>query len=448
MKQNSILFIIIGFLMCLVFLPVSSAAQEQGGEDGERAINRVLRSERQQFELPAASRRPLDFLNTGLYYKGFNYLASLGLGGFFNSNIFADSEGEESDYAAVIQPNVTVRKFFGPHIFLLGTSANIERFASQTDEDKEEYNIFTRALLEGNSNWQFPLSAGVSRNYRDRSSQADSETSVVPTRIDRFEFNAGVNRRFNRFSLLLLGSYTDVEFEDSFAIDGSGPVVFSDNDRRSVRVALKPRYEFPRGDDGTEVEHVIFGDLSVGKQIFDRDNFTGTGFDGLNSDRTDFNALVGFETSYKGFLFANLSAGILRQDFDEDIMDSVNEFDFEATVDYNITPKLTLGFTAGREIDQDNDFLVGIVRTDYELSADYELRHDWYLSSDVGYTTFEFEDIVGREDEDIEFGFGVNYIGSQHFEGNLKFRYIDRSSDVPEEEFDRFIATVGITSRL
>lgn len=378
---------------------------------------------------------------------GFILVPKLTLHTIYDSNVLATNNNEKSDVSMLLTPSLNVQKKYGNHVFVFGGETEIERYISQSGENSEAYKGYLRGILEGNSRWQFPFSAIYTQKPRSRSTPVTTLTPTERLNINTFHVDAGVTRRFNRLSLTLLGEYTDITYEDGVSLDSGAPVIFSDDDRTRTGAKLKLRYDFPRDSAGNQAEHILYANIGYGQSEYKRRQFFGQGFTGPDADNTDMGILVGFETDYKGLVFANIGAGFIRKIYDDPLLNNINTYDLTADIAYNLTPKLTLNAMAERSIDQDNGLAQGVITTDYQIGADYELLHNLYLGGNIGYTSYDFQDI-SREDESMKSAVHLKYLHSRHFESGLEMRYEDRTSNIQDNEFDRLELLFRLTGKL
>lgn len=158
------------------------------------------------------------------------------------------------------------------------------------------------------------------------------------------------------------------------------------------------------------------------------------------------NILIGFETDYKGIIFANIGGGIIRQQFEDPSLEAVQNFDFDANIEWNATQKMTLGFTGGRTINQDNGFVQGVLQTDYKATLDYEILHNIYWNSSLGLSLYDFQE-NDRKDTVWSGGGGLRYLHSRYLESNLGVNYSTRNTNDPVNEYKDWTVFLGLTRK-
>lgn len=411
------------------------------------AFAQQLRQEQLQLNLVANERYPKELRPEGIEQAGFILKPRLLLQGSYDSNVLAQENNEKSDFIITVAPSIGIQKKYRNHNFVFGGKAFVDRYLSESNENAERYQAYFRGVLDGNSQWQFPFSAIYNVRPRNRSIPLTNLAADRRLNINTFVGEIGVTRRFNRLSLTLMGDYTNITNEDGTAIVDKSRVVFSDDDRQRTGAKLKLRYEIPRNHEGNSAEHILFADGIYGQTKYENRQFENARFSGAIGDNTEYGILAGFETTYKGLLFANVGVGALRRSFEDSALKDVSIFDLYADVSYNILPKLTLNAEAGRNIDQDSGLAQGVVTSNYQIGIDYELLHDLYAGLNIGLTNFDFE-TSAREDTSIRSKIYLKKYHSRNFESGLEMRYEDRTSNTSGNEFDRLEFVFRLTGKI
>lgn len=407
----------------------------------------VLRDDRLQYQKPVDQRTPAELVAEGVEFKGFIIEPEMALEARYDNNILAANTDEDTDYIIAAQPSLTVRKEYSGHRFIAGADANIEKFADRSQEDKEEYSAYFRGFLDLNSRWAVPFGVNYARSFRDRTSPQQASLTVEPTSIDTLGASLGILRNFNRLSVSLTGSYSDKDFGNGVTEADGSIVVFEDNNFEAWGGVLGLRYSIPGGAGAGDIDHVLYADLTYEKRNFDKRGFVIDDFTGNSSDNTQMGFLAGFETTYKGLLFANVGAGMIRQEFDDPAFQKTDRFDISADIEYNLTPKLSVQLLADRDFRQDSDFSQGFLRSNYGAGFDYEIRHNLYLDTLFTYTDFEFIE-EETENQDIEAQLGLRYIHSPYLQSSAGIEYQDRTSSESSSEFDRMIFMLRLTGQI
>lgn len=430
------------FCLALFVMALFVGAMDSLAQDPVR-----LRAEDRLYQLPVDERTPSDYSNPGKVFRGFNYKTSLKLQNIYDTNVYAQNENEVSDFILKIQPSITVKKDVRDHVFMVGARGEARRYASLEGENAEDFSVFGRGSLVATKQIQIPFGIEFEKDVRQRSAPVDTVLTKEPTSTERFKSSLGLVKTFNRLSVSATGQYTQTASADARGLENNERIVYSDNDKQIYALNLGARYALKRGE-GVDKGHVIYTDVTFGDQVYKNRQFeNGTqSYSGLKGDRKTVNALIGFETDYKGIIFANIAGGVIRQEFEEPSLERVQNYDFNGEIEWNATQRMTLGFTTGRTINQENGFVQGVLQTDYKALLDYEIYHDLYFNSSLGLSLYDFQE-DDRMDTVWSSGVGLRYLHSRFLESNFGVNYATRDTDEPTNEFDGLLFMIGLTGK-
>lgn len=407
----------------------------------------IFETKKSPADIAVADRLPEAFRAPGIIANNMIFQPKITLDSKYDTNVLATQSNTLSDYSLTFKPSINILKEWHDHRILFETGASVERFLDETDENNEGYYAGLTSKIIGNSHWSFPSSFSYKKTPRKRESPLLTRIADKRLDIKASKAEIGVTRHFNRLSLTLLGNYSTVRYEDGIALNQVTPTIYSDNDRDRVGGILRFRYDLPRSARGTDFENVFFTNLIYGKKKYKKNSYQGGSFSGPKASHDEYGFLSGFNTQYKGLLFANIGAGLRHQKFDDSRLKDTDTTELYADISYNLTPKLGLNFGAKRDIDQDNGLTQGVVTSDYHIGADYELLHDLYAGAELGYIQYDF-DRFNREDEDVYGSFYLKKFLNQNLESQLKLNYHDRQSNIAGRAFDRFDIIFSLTGKI
>lgn len=405
----------------------------------------ILRDERRLYTPETDRHIHPELRAEGLTNAGFIFKPKLEIVSEYDSNVRA-ANNEDGDFFVSTKPSLSILKKYDGHTINGFIGADVQRYASEDSEDKENFEGFLRGYFDLNSRWAIPASIAYNKKARARDIPQTNIVTEEPEDITRMSASLGLVRRFNRLSLALISEVFDIENDDGTVRGTSTPAIFSDNDRRDISGIIRARYEFLRGSND-KPEHVAFADFKYTKQDFDRNNFQGGNFSGASGDNKRLGVFAGFETTFKDLLFANIGAGYTSVDYDDSSLDNVDLFTLSADATYAITPKLGLNFEAKRQINQNNDFLQGFEETLVGGGFDYELKHNLLLG---GHSYYSFYDFIDNAREDDNFGaeMTLRYLNSHRLESRLGIGYFERDSNNAARSFDRTRVMLSLIGKL
>lgn len=378
--------------------------------------------ESRQGETVASRPRP-DFDPRGARTGSFLIFPKLTITAISDDNIFSESTNEVEDSLAVVSPGVEVRSVFSRHALNLNTRADIGRYA---DEDSEDYDDFTLGI-DGRLDIRRTTNVFGGVDFRelheDRGSP-DDVNGISPTEFDVGSANVGYFQRFGRLSVQLQGIFDQYDFDDTPAT--FGVINNDDRDRDESRALFRfgyeivPNYEAVFSARYNRIDY----DSPVGDDGFNRD-----------SDGQEFAAGVAIE--FTNVTSAELLVGNVTQDFDDVLLENINDSEFRLGVTWNVTRLTTIQAFAVRNLEQTT--VVGasaILQSRTGISVDHELRRNLLIN--LGLTATE-QDFVGidRTDRLDDAIVGVKWLINPKFFAGIRYSFRDRDPDVPTEEFKK-----------
>lgn len=429
--------------LCAV-LAIASALPLAHAQNVENLVN----AQRADFDERVGSLTPPpEYTQQGRTFRGFVIKPEFDVQTRYNSNVYAEESGEQGDFIVSMKPAVSIQKSYSGLDMALRLSGNIERYKSLKARDNEEFMAEFGGNFDANSRWQFPFSADYKRTYKDSGSPRVSGVAESPVSLDQGNYAAGFVRTFNRLSVEMMGKYRTFKFEDGTSVDDlRTAIVHSDNDRNALGGNIRFKYMFPRSETG-QSGHMVFLDLDGQKHIYERGIYDGAGFSDLKKDHMAYNATLGFATSYKGIIQASVGAGILTRKYEDDRLKNVSSFDAMANIRYAFRPRLTFDLKLDRYFSEFLDSRSDVIETEYELGADFEIKHNLFWRNAFTYKTYDFEEI-DRMDQDYKLETGLKYYLNRNVHTQLGLSYQDRLSNENGRDFDRTQLMLSVVSRL
>ena len=125
----------------------------------------------------------------------------LTVSGVYDDNIFATPpRTEEDDYIMIVSPSALIKSQWSKHELSLGAGADIGRYATNSDEDYEDY------WVEADGRYDFAARSNVFggtrfiRDHEDRASP-DDVNGVEPTTFDEYGGHAGLFHQIKRTAM-------------------------------------------------------------------------------------------------------------------------------------------------------------------------------------------------------------------------------------------------------
>jgi hypothetical protein len=379
--------------------------------------------------VPVTQRDRPEYDPLGIRAGSFLIFPSITVSESYDTNVFATPDDEVDDFITQVEPAVTVESNFSRHALGLTAGADVAFYASETDENYEDFfvNGDGRLDITRQSALTADLLAGRFHIGRD-----DPEDIGTEEPIEYWQYGGGLafTQAFNRLNFRLTGRAMREDYLDTNGL--------SNDDRDVNEYDLLLRTGFlvsPRFNAFVEGRY----------NIQDR---TGPSDDGLNRDSDGWEARVGTEVDITALLFGEAYVGYRQQYFDDDAFESEDGFSFGADLTWNPTTLTTVGLTGGADFEPtqqegaSSDF-----ETTVALSVDHELLRNVLIGGTVGYERDDFT-AIDRVDDTFTIGARTTYLLNRYLSLQGGYTFEDRSSDDPTEEFTDHLFTIGVTAQL
>jgi len=348
----------------------------------------------------------------GIPLGGFRLFPEVGLGVFHKDNIFATKELEQSDWATVLQPELTLVSESSRHRAAIGARGDIARYNDFDNEDYDDFDIYAKGGFDiGNGRLEAELRH--SDQHEDRTS-VDDARGVEPTRFTVDEIDGAYTWKPGRWITRVDGGYREFEFDDTATL--TTPINNSDRDRSVGEIGFRLGREMSPA-------YALYGEVR-GKQIEYDQQFDNDGFE-RSSD--GFRAVAGALLDFSGQTFGEVFVGYMNQEYDDPRFGEQDGPTFGGKITWNITRLTTLIFSGDRRIDSTTIVgAAGIDTTEFGFQADHELLRSLVLSLDITLANEDFNGI-DRDDDLTRIMVGGKYFMNRYL--NLEFGYIYRDRD-------------------
>ncbi len=421
-KATCRLTVVVGLASALAATAVAAHAQVPRGDQPI--------PEPRQGETVKTRPRP-DFDPRGARAGSFLIFPKLTIARFSDDNIFSESTNEVEDSLAVISPGVKVRSVFSRHALNLDARGDIGRYA---DEDSEDYDDFTLGI-DGRLDIRRTANVFGGVDFRelheDRGSPDDVK-GISPTEFDVRSADIGYFQRFGRLSVRVQGIFDQYDFDDTAA---TFTIINNDDRDRDESRALF-RFGYDIASNYEAVFSARYNQIDYDSRVDDN---------GFNRDSDGQEFAVGVAIEFTGVTSAELLVGNVTQDFDDVLLENIDDTVFRAGVTWNVTRLTTIQAFAVRSVEQTTVIGgSGILQSRGGISVDHELRRNLLINLGLTATKQEFVGI-DRTDRVDDGTVDVKWLIDPNFFARIRYSFRDRDSDVPTEEFkkNRLMIQVG-----
>jgi hypothetical protein len=333
----------------------------------------------------------------GIKLGSFVLLPEVEFGTLFQSNVFRSSNAR-SDVAIDVRPSARLVSNWRTHAVEFRASGNFSRFKEFTTENDRNYLLETRGRydLSRRTSVEGLVSREVTQDSRSSINAPSSAANRADITTDRL---AGTfNHRFNRLSLQLRGTLSEVKYDSSESALGT-QINNSDRDFRTTEEAVRLSWEF---------KPTLFTFIETA--FNQRDYSTASFSDGIRRDSTGERYRVGVSFGTSGArLRGEFSTGYGRQRPEDSRLREITGILFDANLAWRQSALTSFLLTARSDVGETTLANSG---GSFSRLLGFEVRHAFhrYLIGNAGltYTTQDFEG-VRLEERELKSFLGLEY---------------------------------------
>lgn len=381
----------------------------------------------------AVIRVPIPPEELGITWGSFQWYPDLNVGLSYDTNLFATRSDTVEEWMWSVSPSIVGRSESDRRELniRIGASANryLENFRQNTDDVwldfQGTYHLSERTDMYGGIGW--------SRNHEDRGSP-DLRFGIEPTVYTDTSAHVGIFHNFGSSYLRFGVAGTHLDFDN---VETSTPVVMLINDTRDRNVySVGGRL----GYRSTPTVDVFVQGLLERR---DYANATDLAGDARSSEGYRLDAGVAFNVDRR--LVGEAYAGVLRQRYIDGSFDAIQALDLGVDVRWHTSPWTT--YWLGLERTLDETVVAGspgYLSTSASARVEHDLSDRTVVNGGVTLTSNRFQQIE-RKDHQTAWNFGVRHYLSDSVYLGADYRYLHRTSDVVDANYDRglFMLTLG-----
>ena len=370
----------------------------------------------------------------GMRTAGFSLFPSVDLTARADDNIFAKDSQEQDDVISIIEPEISIRSNWNVHALNVRLGSSIGRYADNSDENYEDYNIGVNGEIDILHATRLRLAAGYAQGHVDRNSPNDID-GIEPTILDIATVSAVFEHTINRITAHLGATVERRDYDD---VDGAtGRINNDDQDRDEASADVRLSYElYPYNE--------AFIRFAVDKTDYDQrldDN-------GVNRSAEDYRIEIGSDFRLSGIIIGDFFIGRLYREFDGASLEAIEAFTAGGELAWIATGLTTVNLSLLREIQETVvGTSSGILVTEAELAVDHELLRNVLLAANAVFRKDDFKS-SSREDDYHKYGLGVTYMMNRNLYLSLNYDFVDRDSSSAGGVDDFTNNRISLTLRL
>lgn len=383
-------------------------------------------------DTPVSTRRWPGYEPVGVRYHAWMFHPSLSVGGFYDSNVFASNTDKKSDVAAVVRPSLRVDSLWDRHQLSIDAYATAVRYSHYAGLDETDASARVRGRIDISRDSAVLYNMRVAYLHEAVGSLSSPLGAVEPTPYGYTHANVTYWQRFNRLSISFGARHETYDYGSTVAQNGS---TINQDSRDGSILAGHGR-----------IDYAVSSNLGA-FAAFEADarNLKGSSAGSLSSHGSRMLAGVNFSLTH--LIGGEIGAGYTSRRFEDPTIGTVAGPSFRALLTWSPTRSIDVKLKAEEITTEAVETVVSAVRARaVVLGVDYEFRRNVVLSA---FGSYENDKFVGQDRSDNVYAatMNVQYLLNRFNSVGLRYKYVNRDSNVSSAVYDKHEIGLDVTAR-
>lgn len=345
---------------------------------------------------------------------------TLDVSGGWDDNVFRDEDNVEDDFFIKVSPAIALVSDWVNHGLSLSARADIARWERFDRNDATSFDVAGDGFLDVGVESQIVGGASFGR-IADPRDDVNNPSSTDLVHSWQNEQYLGFSTNFGDFIWNTRGTRQRTNYIDNGANQ-------DDRDYTMYLVSQRLGYEFQPGV-------VLFVDGSYNWRRYD-DNVDDFGYE---RDSQGWQVRGGFSYDAAGVVAAEVSAGYLRQTYEDDRFGVASGFAVDGNILWNPGDLVTIRAYAGTQVSETSlEGASGAYTTHGGLGFDYDLADNLIFTSDAVFTNVDYDPVPGfveRKDDIWQASAGLIFLINEYFSLRADYTFTLRDSNLSGQDF-------------
>ena len=367
------------------------------------------------------------FAAEGKRIGSFLVFPEITLTGIFSDNPTASVDNGPGDEAIEIIPNIVLQSDWSRHSLQLQGQLRKSYYEELSSENIDEFLISATGRLDIQNNQFLELQIRKEQTQDNRGDIDNLNSDAQLANLDTLFLSALYEYRWNKATMRLTGTITEFDNED--VVDGLGNIINND-DQDFTETNLTARLAYT---------------VHSGLYVYVEGNFIERNFDtfvdddGFQRGSDEQNYRVGIIQDLTAKLRFEASIGYQGLFADDARFIDVEDFVYEASLNYRPTRQTTLTFSTSKEYDStDIAGTVAVEQTNYSVTLNHYFEPKILMNASLTHEDEKFEGI-DQTQETLTAALTLQYIFNRHARLIAGYEYTDVSTndggDYQENQF-------------
>lgn len=415
-------------IVCLMMTVVPSLVY---AADEEVSVDYTTQAETSRPVTRSEAPEPPSRKDKGSRAAGFLWSARVVGTVYGDDNIYATESDQVKDTVYLLSPSFKIKSDWEKHSLTFKGGADLGRYSEYDGENYDDY------WLNGNGSYRVNRKtavfgvAGFRQSHEDRGSQ-DASFGAEPTIYDETTANVGVIRGEGRYSFILGGAYSVLDFND--VPTGVAFIDNDDRDRSTPSATFRAGYLFAKDVDGF-----------IRLKYEQRDYLLTYDSDGYQRSSDGYRAAVGVKVDKIGRLVGEAAVGYIGQNYVDERFGNVSEPGFNVDLKWKAATNSLLSFRLKRSIEETNlSGSSGFLYDRYGIRLDQRINAKLYMDVALTLRNARYYE-VDRNDDYYEATAGLAYVWVKGLSLSFDYLYTTRDTNIPGFDYrrQRVIASIA-----
>ena len=403
-----------------------------------------VRLERPDQRTPSA-RAAENYDPTGVSVGSFRLFPLLELDEVYNDNIYATpygTPGQTGSFIQIVKPSLHLRSDWSNHMLNFFATGAIGFYSGGNESNNYgDFAVGAEGRLDIQRDWNTYGGGSFNRLHEEAGTPNVPGNTNQITRYNQIIGNLGYFQTFNRFSVRLDARVDNFLYDPNNLGPAQGVITTTDRDRTEIREALRLNYEFSPG-------YTVWMRSGFNQRVYA--NIPDSS--GFNRDSSGWDVVGGVAIDLGGITSVEAFVGYVQQNYVDPQFLQLSAPTFGLAAYWNPLKELWLKPFVVRTVNETSlDTASGYLSTSLGTDLNYNFRPNIRLDARVSYDFIDYLSIPpnpSREDQYFNGRIGLKYLPTSNFYIGPEYKYIERTSTAPGNNYGQNIIMLRLGAQL
>ncbi len=356
---------------------------------------------------------PNAYKQTGMNLGGFTVYPKVNIETLAVDNLFYTESDKKSDVSVGITPEISINSNWSRHSLNASAKVGYNNYFNYGEESTATWDLRANGIVQTYGNSAISGSVSTTGGTEPRGLDTSIYGTDSAVEYTRNSASIGYTHEYNRLKASAVASVNSYNYDDVNSLFNGSNI---DQDYRDLQVANLTL----RGEYALTPDKSVFISITPNSYSYDDKS--------VNRDSKGYNINIGTSFDLTELLTGEVSIGTAKQDYDNPLFSDSVFTSYNGSLKYFPTRLTSVGISVGRNIRE--SILLnssGSIYNNATFNIDHALRRNIILSSKLGITTSDFNQI-DRSDKRYNFGLGAAYYMNRNVKTSLNYDYYSLSS--------------------